>query len=74
VSFDSTSQFLDMNLDLTQNSRFDIYTSVSPAISGANSTKNAGLFYLHSSWGIENKPASILFGRVNFSNATAPEL
>jgi hypothetical protein len=74
ISFDSTSQLLDMNLDLTQNSKFDIYTSVAPATSGANSTKNAGLFYLHTSWGIENKPASIIFGRVNLSNATAPEL
>ncbi len=57
--------------DMTENDAFTIASSSSTAY-GAEGTRNALLFYLHESWGLNGKPAKIMFGEADLTSIEGP--
>ncbi|MCX6351601.1 MAG: Omp28-related outer membrane protein [Bacteroidetes bacterium] len=59
--------------DLTQNPRVSMLVGTTTGI-GADGSKGAVLFNIHSSWNVAGLPGDILFGEADLSNIQAPML
>ena len=61
-------------IDNSQNVKCVISSTIIQTNHGANSTKSAVLFYLHSSWGLSGKPGNIIFGEADLTKSSSSKV